>query len=76
MTDIKNCPFCGAEARLHSNYSPEADLYYIYVQCTKCYARGMTTRRGKPAAIGVNEAVAHDALAAWNRREGQNETQI
>lgn len=70
MDSIKKCPFCGAEAQLHSNYSHDADLYYIFVQCTECFARGMTTKRNKPAAIGVNEMAAYDAINAWNRREG------
>ena len=64
MFDLKPCPFCGAEAELHSNYSEKKEAYYIFVQCTNCLAKGFTTKRNCPSAIGINEFAAHDSIAA------------
>ena len=68
--DLKQCPFCGGEAKLYSNFSTKADHYYIYVQCATCYARGKTVKSQYPAAIGINGTAGQEAISAWNRREG------
>ena len=53
---IKDCPFCGSDARLEHNM----DMSYIY--CTKCHIR----------TEGYKYAPDHssddDAVNAWNKR--------
>ena len=54
MTELKRCPFCGGEARLHGSYYD--DDCSEYVSCTKCNA--MTPLMDKKGA----------SIIWWNRR--------
>ena len=55
-TELRECPFCGAEARI-----AELDAYiggqvYVMAACTKCMART------------IPQPTKELAVAAWNRR--------
>lgn len=55
-TKLKPCPFCGGEAKIHSEYVA------VYIKCEEC---GATSGIVKVAA----EYCANDKLAEkWNRR--------
>ena len=55
MAELKTCPFCGGEARMHTRYMRHAEQFRYLVKCLRCNAR-MEYR---------NEAAA---IEAWNRR--------
>lgn len=57
MTDLKPCPFCGGEARIH--FSVWGDSYYA--KCCKCLAE---------TKVHQTEA---EAIEAWNRRASDAE---
>ena len=72
--DIKPCPFCGGEATVEfSSYAnkPEKGTF-VYVQCTKCYARGrMILEKKERNEILRNtlcEPAIDAAIAYWNNR--------
>lgn len=54
MLDLKNCPFCGGKATLHSPYGALG----AWISCAGCGLEG-------PTETGVTE---DEAIAAWNRR--------
>lgn len=52
---LKDCPFCGGEAILHSYYGPNNYAQYT-VNCTKCYI-------SKSWQTDINLAIEQ-----WNKR--------
>ena len=62
MTELKPCPFCGGNAKIHTDYSEKNAAYYVYLQCAKCYARSKTIKSN----MQIEEN--NEAVAAWNMR--------
>ena len=63
---LKPCPFCGGEAKIitHDFFVPEAKQFLTGsygVECTSCHAEGYQFWNTEEQAV-----------AAWNRRGGQN----
>lgn len=64
MEPLIPCPFCGGEADEEFN----EETLTLYVQCTKCWARG-TAFRGHGYAVGPYlDDMRREARAAWNKR--------
>ena len=64
---IKQCPFCGAEARLRKvtevvGHGMTTQLYFV--ECTDCKSRGTTFDTYLDGYRNVEEK----AIGAWNRR--------
>lgn len=57
MTELKPCPFCGAEVKLEKEWADALSVFYNF----NCYNCGMFCFQ--------NECVPKDiAIEAWNRR--------
>lgn len=55
---LKDCPFCGGEAKLeHSTFDGS------YVICTKCFIRTQNYK------YVPDHASDDDAISAWNKRD-------
>lgn len=63
MSDLKPCPFCWGKAELDRTYYDEA---ITFAQCPNCQA-------GIPAMAPSREEADRLAIAAWNRRAGEEE---
>lgn len=59
MTELKPCPFCGGEARMHASH--HGDTHYYQVECGNEYDCGAWP------AVRVCHTEA-EAIAAWNAR--------
>lgn len=67
--EIKNCPFCGAEANIWQNYSCKTGYYFVYCKCSMCGAQGKTfPSECEPAEIGWSNSACDSAIKAWNTR--------
>ena len=74
-TKLKNCPFCGGEARLDMNRNNKTNSWFIFAKCIDCYATGhsaylgpLETREDFEEANEILEEVGERATRAWNRR--------
>ena len=54
MSELKRCPFCGAEARIVTNYAGS-----VKIQCTNIYECSIHQEWWDSE---------EDAISAWNRR--------
>ena len=55
MTDLKPCPFCGSEAEMKHEVSPEfGDIYNVQCECLRAQTQLYRTEA--------------EAIAAWNAR--------
>lgn len=70
MTALKNCPFCGGNAKRFTESGDERNGYADFVgyRCVGCYvskgARGDTSKPG----YADNSKIEERAIEAWNRR--------
>lgn len=60
MIELKPCPFCGGEARLHVNNG-------VRVICNECNCQTITLVDGK-WSIGVEGTAVSGVIEKWNRR--------
>lgn len=60
---LKNCPFCGGEARLWV----WSDGGGVCVRCSKCYCQ--TATRSDDALLKHLDPAVERVIEAWNRRE-------
>lgn len=60
--ELRNCPFCGGNARIIIHHNEELTWIRYSVKCYRCCAESNKYR------------VFSDAEAAWNRRVGEEET--
>lgn len=81
--DIKNCPFCGGEANLFSEfkvngnnddeYAPNG--YSVKCECEKCGAKGKEfISLENPADVKWENMACTDAIKAWNMRCNENDS--
>ena len=64
MTKLKNCPFCGGEAKIHSRITagfPHVKRAYVF--CSKCISTGEQFDD-----LNGNGEYVLKAAKAWNRR--------
>lgn len=74
MDEIKNCPFCGAEAELWQNYSNKFNCYFVYCKCSMCGSQTRTvSSKEEPAQIGWNNSACESVVKAWNTRAKEAE---
>lgn len=67
MDDLKQCPFCGGETTLWSNYGKFG--YFVYCKCDVCDATSRTFTIGDSLPEDWEEMTAsRKAIGAWNRR--------
>lgn len=65
-SNLKLCPFCGCEAKLHQAANWNAGCYETWVHCDECGAT--VSGRDVPLTYQViGEGIA-SAISAWNRR--------
>ena len=60
MSELKRCPFCGGEAKLHKSIFIK---YEATVICENCGARTLTHSSASYADVKMN------AIKAWNTRK-------
>lgn len=67
MAKLKNCPFCGGEAKLKKGYpgQQKAGQRMAFVQCAKCMAKTATFYQ--MAYENWNDVIKH-AIEAWTER--------
>ena len=73
---IKMCPHCGGKPGLYCDISKKykKPVYFTYVQCDICGARGKTTSSQKnPEQYDWDTAACNTALEAWNMRVSVSE---
>ena len=69
MSELKPCPFCGAEAKLIGKYEGEAFL--IWVECRRCFARSgrfWPNLKDEGKSVESFEICKNGAIETWNRR--------
>lgn len=68
MNELKPCPFCGGEAKIHKStecWGHGEYVGYAVVKCCKCFATGMKIYDRE---MPNNETMERLAREAWNRR--------
>ena len=69
---LKPCPFCGSDATVHANHNFKDDIWFVYVQCEMCGARGKTRANRNyfnPDDDGFWESNSvYSVVRAWNKR--------
>ena len=72
-TNLKSCPFCGADAMLYLiPYGSSQPLYII--ECTRCSARIGRSKETYQASKGLLHFTSESEVTeAWNRRAEQSE---
>lgn len=55
--ELKPCPFCGENAKIIEEYDCMVDLYFYFIECSKC---GATFYKGDLDKSNV--------VKKWNRR--------
>lgn len=74
MTEIKPCPFCGGEATLYANWSPNANAFFVNCKCTVCDSSGKGYKsKDDPAEQNWENYACEQAVRLWNSRPYQNE---
>jgi Lar family restriction alleviation protein len=59
--ELKPCPFCGGEAKIHTRESfPQ--IYYAYAECSQCLSTSPTV------SAGDTEQKKKRAAEFWNTR--------
>ena len=72
---IRNCPHCGGDAALLSDYSRNRDEYLIFGSCKVCGARGKIFYSWKdPRESDWDSDACNNALSAWNMRTNGGKT--
>lgn len=66
---LRECPFCGGDATLTSNWNRTYRKFYINCRCTVCGSSGKGyTSTVDPAEDDWQNAACYDAAAIWNKR--------
>ena len=65
MSELKRCPFCGGEARMHKTAFLK---YEVEVVCKNCGARTLTHSSASFSDANMN------AIKAWNTRKPMDRT--
>ena len=63
MTELKPCPFCGKEPKLHIRHKPNAKRYALIICECGAYMKSEDCWNYIEAELRVREA--------WNRRAGE-----
>lgn len=71
MENVRECPFCGGEANITSNYSAKHKCFYTYVRCKACLSTGKPfMSEENPKSKAYNLPICESACKAWNDRKG------
>lgn len=65
---LEKCPFCNGLAE-YKEIGSTHDVYWLFVQCTECDARGKSFGYGYMNNAGYERAKVQ-AAEVWNRRAG------
>ena len=68
--ELKTCPFCRGQSYAEG---PAYGRAYWYVFCDDCGAEGPPASRSRYPDL-TEEGLEQQAIAAWNRRDGQGGT--
>lgn len=67
MSDIRRCPFCGGNAKVHKRRADST--YYVYVACGRCKSRGKPIKTNPLTALRGDYSEWYEtAIEAWNKR--------
>lgn len=67
--ELKECPHCGGEAFLYTNYAPKIGRYFVCIKCGSCGATGRASAtKDDPEKYGFRLPACQMAASAWNMR--------
>lgn len=72
MDELKPCPFCGGLAIISEDSGGTGKVFNVWHQCKK--GKGHFNKYGSVGTLTIDTGwyyTRKEAIAAWNRREGE-----